>query len=91
MTTDAPAGGATRQPGALIDELMPTWDVRERHRTRVRATAEATFAALHTADLSGAPLVRVLLALRALPETAVPRPTARPLSDAPPDVAEVAH
>ena len=67
MTTDAPADDATRSPLALIDELMPTWDVRERHRTRVRATAEATFAALHTADLSGAPLVRVLLALRALP------------------------
>jgi len=67
VTTDAAAGGVARPPVALIDELMPTWDVRERHRTRVRATAQATFAALHTADLSGAPLVRALLALRALP------------------------
>jgi ATP-dependent Lon protease len=31
------------------------------------------------------------IALRALPDAPVPRPTARPLSDAPPDVAEVAH
>lgn len=45
---------------ALLDEYLPAYDVRERHRTRVRASAPATYAALHTADLAP-PLVRVLL------------------------------
>jgi hypothetical protein len=52
---------------ALLDELMPTYDVRERHRTRVRASATTTYDALHETDLAAAPLVRALFALRALP------------------------
>jgi hypothetical protein len=51
----------------LIDDYLPRWDVRERHRTRVRASREATYDALRTADLAGGPLVRLLLLLRALP------------------------
>ena len=51
----------------LIDAYLPQYDVRERHRTRVAASREATWAVLRTTDLAAAPLVRVLLMLRALP------------------------
>jgi hypothetical protein len=51
----------------LIDRYMPRWDARERHAARVRATPEAVYAALRTADLASSPAVRVLFALRALP------------------------
>jgi hypothetical protein len=51
----------------LIDSYMPRWDVRERHLVHVAASPGVTFAALQSADLAAAPLVRALLALRALP------------------------
>lgn len=50
-----------------IDAWMPRWDVRERHRVRVAAPPDVTYATLHTADLAASPLARALLALRALP------------------------
>lgn len=51
----------------LLDELMPAYDVVERHRTLVRATPEAVYAALREADLAGGPLPTALLTVRALP------------------------
>jgi hypothetical protein len=51
----------------LLDDLMPVYDVVERHRTVVRAEPEAVFAALRSADLSGGLLTRTLLLLRAVP------------------------
>jgi hypothetical protein len=51
----------------LIDDYMPHWDVRSRHRTAVDASQEDTYAAIRTADLAMHPLVRGLLGLRALP------------------------
>lgn len=51
----------------LIDEYMPEWDVRERHRIRIRASDERIYHSLRVADLGGHPLSRVLLGLRALP------------------------
>ena len=51
----------------LINEFMPQWDARERHQIRVQAASEQVYAALRTADLGGHPLVRGMLALRALP------------------------
>jgi len=51
----------------LLDELMPRYDVVERHAVVVRAAPAAIYAAIREADLAGGPLVRVLLALRALP------------------------
>jgi hypothetical protein len=51
---------------SLIDELLPAYDVRERHHTRVRASAAATYAAIRSADLADAPLARALLGVRAL-------------------------
>jgi hypothetical protein len=52
---------------ALLDELMPTYDVVERHRTIVRASPDRVYAALRASDLSGGALTRALLAVRALP------------------------
>ena len=51
----------------LIDEYLPRYDVRERHRTRVAASPDVTYGALHSADLAASPLVRGLLLTRALP------------------------
>ena len=51
----------------LIDDYLPHWDVRERHRISVAAPPEAVFAALGETDLGDALLVRVLLGARALP------------------------
>ena len=51
----------------LIDAWLPTYDVRERHRTRVRATAEATYAALYEVDFGALPLARLLMGVRTLP------------------------
>ena len=52
---------------ALIDDVLPEYDVRERHRTRVHASPEATYAAVLTADLAAAPMARALLFARAVP------------------------
>jgi hypothetical protein len=51
----------------LIDTYMPEYDVVERHRIRVRAPAERVFAAVRTADLAPGDVVRMLMAIRALP------------------------
>jgi hypothetical protein len=56
---------------ALLDELMPTYDVVERHRTLVRASPERVYAALRAADLSSGPVARALLAVRVLPAALV--------------------
>lgn len=61
---------------ALIDEFMPQWDVRERHRLHVPASPDETWPALRRADLGGAPVVRLLLLLRALPAALVRGPEA---------------
>jgi hypothetical protein len=51
----------------LIDDYLPRYDVRERHSLLVHASPTATYAALRSANLADTPLVRALLALRALP------------------------
>ena len=53
----------------LIDELLPTFDVSERHRVAVSASPAATYAALREADLAESSLARALLVLRAMPGT----------------------
>ncbi|HKH91012.1 MAG TPA: hypothetical protein VKA54_04365 [Gemmatimonadaceae bacterium] len=55
----------------LLDELMPVYDVVERHRTLVRATPDAVYAALRQADLAGGPLATALVTLRVLPATLI--------------------
>ena len=51
----------------LLDELMPRYDVVERHRTIARATPAVVYAAIREADLAGDAITRALLTLRALP------------------------
>jgi hypothetical protein len=51
----------------ILDELMPRYDVVERHETVVHATASTVFAAIRTADLASGFIPRLLLTLRALP------------------------
>jgi len=51
----------------LLDELMPVYDVVERHQTAAHATPEQVFDAIRTADLTGDPVTRTLFAVRALP------------------------
>jgi hypothetical protein len=55
----------------LLDELMPKYDVIERHRTLVAAGPDAVYAALRRADLAGAPLAKLLLAVRAMPSALI--------------------
>jgi hypothetical protein len=51
----------------LIDEYLPEYDAREIHRTRVHAPASRVYGAFRTTDLADSMLVRICLALRALP------------------------
>ena len=51
----------------LLDELMPVYDVVERHRALVRASPDAVYAALREADLSSGLVTKALLFARALP------------------------
>ena len=51
----------------LLDELMPTYDVVERHQTIVAASPDRVFAAIHESDLTGGAVTSVLLAVRMLP------------------------
>ena len=51
----------------LLDELMPTFDVEERHAIGVDASPTAVYAAIREADLAGSLLVRLLLGLRSAP------------------------
>ena len=55
------------QGKGLLDTLMPTYDVVERHAIVVRAPPIAVFAAIKSFDLSGSLVTRLLLAARAVP------------------------
>jgi hypothetical protein len=50
----------------LLDRFMPTYEVRERHETRVAATADVTFAAARELELNRSPLVRAIFRGREL-------------------------
>lgn len=51
----------------LLDDLMPVFDVAERHHIRVRAAPTTVFSAIKSFDLSDSLLTRTLLFLRAVP------------------------
>lgn len=55
----------------LLDELMPQYDVVERHRIIVHASPAVVFRAIREANLSGGPITRALLAIRAIPAAIV--------------------
>ena len=50
----------------MIDDFLPGYDVRERHRTEVRAPVERVYAAVRRLDISGARLSMLLFRLRGL-------------------------
>ncbi len=52
---------------AAIDEYMPRFDVRERHRVTVNAPADVVYAAMRSVDLGNSPLISWLFRLRELP------------------------
>jgi hypothetical protein len=58
---------STEGNDVLLDDLMPVYDVAERHGTIVRAPADRVFAAIRESDLTGGPVTAVLLAVRILP------------------------
>jgi hypothetical protein len=60
------AGPSPEEEDPLLDRFMPAYDIVERHRTRVRAPASATFDAACNADLFGHPVVRALFRTREL-------------------------
>lgn len=51
----------------LLDDLMPVYDVVERHETIVLAPPDRVFAAIRRSDLTGGAVTTILLALRILP------------------------
>ena len=55
----------------LLDDLMPVYDVMERHHIVVRAAPATVFAAIKSFDLSGSVLSRTLLLFRAMPSVLV--------------------
>jgi hypothetical protein len=50
----------------LIDDFLPEFDVVERHRIRVRASAERAYEAVRALDLGRSPVVMALFAVRGL-------------------------
>lgn len=63
----SPRGAGRNDHSVLLDDLMPQYDVVERHARMVRAEPTAVYAAIREADLAGGALTRSLLAIRALP------------------------
>jgi hypothetical protein len=57
---------------------MPDYEVAERHRVRVRAPAEVTFAAACEQDLMAVPLVRAVFKAREIVLGSEPDPVTRP-------------
>ena len=51
----------------LIDTYAPTSDAAELHQIEIAADAESVYQTLWSADLAGSPIIKVLMALRALP------------------------
>ena len=51
----------------LLDQVLPTWDVRETHGIRIDAPAGRILDAVREATPADAPLLRALFALRGLP------------------------
>lgn len=51
----------------LIDDFLPDYDVRERHRIKVRAPIDKVYAAIQELDLKDAKLSMFLFRLRGMP------------------------
>ena len=64
----------------LIDDFLPSYDVRERHHTEVHAPPDKVYAAVRQLDLSQAKLSMFLLWLRGIP-TGLSAPSCFTLDD----------
>ena len=58
---------AEGHPALVLDRYLPAFDVRERQSRLLPADVAAVRAAIGQTDLTGIPLIRALLVLRALP------------------------
>jgi len=58
---------ANGNPPSILDRYLPEFDVQERHTRLMHADIGAVQAAIRQTDLTGIPIVRALLVLRALP------------------------
>jgi hypothetical protein len=67
-------GSRDTGPSLHIDAWMPAYDYVERHATSIRASPSIVYEALMAMDASAHPVVRLLLALRALPARIARRP-----------------
>ena len=61
-----------------IDDYIPRWDVRERHRTTVSASPERVYSAIRGADMGRSPIISLLFRLRELPAALKRKPRRRP-------------
>lgn len=73
-----PAPPPPADTDAQLDRFMPVYDVAERHRIRVAAPAEITFAAACDADLMQSCVARAIFKGRELILRSKPDPTPRP-------------
>jgi hypothetical protein len=73
MSPVADVGGRAGRsaPAALLDAFLPEYDVSAVYARLVRAPVPRVYAALRTTDFGGAPLVRLLVTLRAIPAALV--------------------
>ena len=62
----------------LLDQFIPTYDVVERHRIWVAASADETFAAAKQQDLLHSRLIRAIFRAREIALAAIPDERARP-------------
>jgi hypothetical protein len=60
------SGAPTTPAVTALDRFLPAFDIRERHRVRVRAPVEATYAAAVALDLGRSRMVRAIFRARAL-------------------------
>jgi hypothetical protein len=52
----------------LMEQYLPTFDVRDYHKVRVVASADTAYAVLHSLDLHCSWIVQALFAIRSPPE-----------------------
>ena len=62
----AGAGDTTSSLETLLDNVLPHWHFRERHRRRVEADPDGVFAAVRQLSLAETPLARMLVRLRGM-------------------------
>jgi len=73
-----PAPARPEDADSLLDQFMPAYEVVERHRIRVAAPAEITFAAACDQDLMALPIVRAIFKTREAVLGAEPEHAAHP-------------